>query len=76
MTFHKNDIRLIDNPGENFQVVAKRVNELLARDDIDDFGRDVLNLYLRRQTFNKTALDVLASLWRLYADTDDLQLDS
>lgn len=76
MTFHKNDIRLIDNPGDDFQAVAKRVNELLERDDIDDFGRDVLHLYLRRQTFNKTALDVLASLWRRYTDTDDLQLDS
>lgn len=76
MTFHKNDLRLIDSPGDDFQAVAKRVNELLERDDIDDFGRDVLHLYLRRQTFNKTALDVLASLWRRYTGTDDLQLDS
>lgn len=76
MTFHKNDLRLIDNPGDDFQAVAKRVNELLERDDIDDFGRDVLHLYLQRQTFNKTPLDVLASLWRRYTGTDDLQIDS
>lgn len=67
MKFHKNDLRLIENPSPDFREIALQVNELLARSDLDSFDREILGLYLRRKNFTDRAREVLVNLKQRYA---------
>lgn len=72
MRFSPNDLDILDNPSPLFVSVAEKVVRLLKRDDLDEFERQLLTLYLRRQTFSQRQLELLTSLVEHYENSDNL----
>ena len=59
MRFKPSDLDILDNPSPLFVSVAEQVVRLLKRDDLDEFERQLLTLYLRRQVFSQRQLELL-----------------
>ncbi len=74
MRFSPSDLEMLDNPTPIFVEVAERVVRLLKRDDLDEFERQFLTLYLRRQTFTQRQLELLADLVEHYENPDSVRL--
>jgi len=63
------DTEPIDNPSDELRQVAEKVNKLLALDKLDEFDRETLQLYLRRQVFTSRQLQHLAQIWNAYNES-------
>lgn len=73
MRFKPSDLDILDNPSPLFVSVAEQVVRLLKRDDLDEFERQLLTLYLRRQVFSQRQLELLASLVEHYENSDNIR---
>ncbi len=73
MRFKPSDLDILDNPSPLFVSVAEQVVRLLKRDDLDEFERQLLTLYLRRQVFSQRQLDLLASLVEHYENSGNIR---
>ena len=60
------DLQILENPTPTFVQVAEKVVLLLKRDDLDEFERRFLTLYLQRQTFTERQIEMLAYLVNHY----------
>lgn len=60
------DIQILDNPTPTFVQVAEKVVLLLKRDDLDEFERRLLTLYLQRQAFTQRQMEMLTYLVNHY----------
>lgn len=57
------DVDPIDNPSTELSQTAQKINALLERDDLDEFDRHMLELYLRRQFFTPAQQHRLNQIW-------------